>query len=286
MFWRAGLALAASLGLAACATGANHQPATLPEGAAYVALGSSFAAGAGIGPTKPGTPERCGRTVNNYASLLAEKLHLSLNDQSCGGATSDHVLGPWDELPPQIDAVNADTRLVTVTVGGNDLNYVGNLFAASCDPATGMKYQGKTYPCSQVRLPVEADVQRLESSLRDIALQVKARAPEARLVFVQYVTLVPQEMCEATQLSPSNAEAIRAIGLQLAQATAKVARETGSLVLSADEMSRAHSPCAVQPWSVGAHARLPQDKGAPWHPNADGHSAIAEALAKQIRSAG
>ena len=39
-----------------------------------------------------------------------------------------HVLAPWNELPAQIDAVTPDTRLVTITIGGNDLNYIGNLF--------------------------------------------------------------------------------------------------------------------------------------------------------------
>lgn len=49
---------------------------------------------------------------------------LNLVDVSCGGATTAHILGAWSELAPQIDAVTSDTKLVTVTIGGNDLNYV------------------------------------------------------------------------------------------------------------------------------------------------------------------
>ncbi len=72
----------------------------------------------------------------SYSRLLAAQLRLRLTDASCGGATTAHVLAPWNELPAQIDAVTSDTRLVTITIGGNDLNYMGVLFAASCHAGT------------------------------------------------------------------------------------------------------------------------------------------------------
>ena len=59
------------LALAGCATTTAQPPLTLSSGARYVSLGSSYAAGAGIGTLLPGTPQRCGRTQNNYARLLA-----------------------------------------------------------------------------------------------------------------------------------------------------------------------------------------------------------------------
>ena len=110
------------LALAGCATTLAQQPHSIPPGAQYVSLGSSYAAGAGIGTLVPGTPQRCGRTGNNYARQLAARLHLDLIDASCGGAKTSHTLGPWNELPPQVDAVTPATKLVTITIGGNDLN--------------------------------------------------------------------------------------------------------------------------------------------------------------------
>lgn len=267
------LALLASLALAGCA----HTPA-LPQGARYVAMGSSFAAGARIGPTKPGTPERCGRTVNNYATLLAARLKLDLDDHSCGGAATAHVLGPWNELPPQIDAVDAQTRLVTVTIGGNDLNYVGTLFMAGCDPANPRIVQGRTIACSAPRPLDEAALARLEAGLRNIARQVRQRAPQARLVFVQYVKLVPDKPCPAASLSPANAALAREIGMRLADVTARVAREEGAEVLAADSLSRSHTPCDAVPWANGSAPGQDIALGAPWHPNAAGHAAIADAL--------
>jgi lysophospholipase L1-like esterase len=275
-------ALLAALALAGCATTGGQELPSVPQGARYVALGSSFAAGAAIGPTKPGTPERCGRTVNNYASLLAARLRLELVDQSCGGATTAHLLGPWNELPPQIEAINAATRLVTVTIGGNDLNYVGFLFMAGCDPATGLVVQERTFPCSPPRAPSPAEVASAEAGLRNLARQVRQRAPQARLVYVQYVTLVPQRPCPAANLSAGNAKSGREIGWRLAEITARVAREEGAEVLPADRLSQGHTPCDAQPWANGMAPGFDLTRGAPWHPNAAGHAAIAAQLERML----
>jgi len=246
----------------------------------YVALGSSFAAGAGIGDTRPGTPERCQRALNNYASLLAAKLSLDLNDQSCGGATTAHVLNNWDELPPQLDAVDAQTDLVTITVGGNDLNYIGNLYMAGCDPEVGFTYKGKHRPCWPFRLPDEADYVAVESQMVAIGKEVRRRAPGAKLVFVQYVTLVPESPCPALQLSEARATEMRKLGLKLAQATRNAAAIVGAAVLDADRRSESHTTCDPAPWSKGAINPEDKSPGAGWHPNDAGHAAIAEALAE------
>lgn len=271
-----GLLAAAILALSGCTAAGAGPHSTLSPTARYVAMGSSFAAGAGIGPTKPGTPARCQRTALNYASLLAERLHLLLDDVTCGGATTAHVLGPWNELPPQIDAVTAGTRLVTITIGGNDLGYVGGLMAGGC---RSLRPAG---PCPEAKVPSDADYIQVERQLREIARQVRARAPQARLVFVQYLTLVPPQPCAEAALPPEFAAAGRATGERLAAITARVAGETGALVLAADALSRQHSPCSAEPWSIGMPPNLDRSRGAPWHPTIAGHAAIAQALAGQL----
>lgn len=269
----------ASLALASC----THTPETagVPPGSRYVSMGSSFAAGAGIGPTRPGTPERCGRTTNNYPSLLAKKLNLSLDDRGCGGATTEHVLGPWNEVPAQIDAVTQDTRLVTLTIGGNDLNYVGQLFGASCSPE-GKSLIRPTESCDVVAPPGPEDYARTEENLRALATEVKRRAPSAVLIFVQYVSLVPEELCEAVPLSDQSADTAREIAGKLAAITIKVAQEGDAILLPADELSRTHTPCDAQPWATGLPPDYDRSAGAPWHPNAAGHAAIADALAERL----
>lgn len=264
--------LAAALLLAGCA----HQPPRLQAGH-YVSLGSSFAAGTALGGVKPGTPQRCGRSPVNYATLLAGRLGLELTDVACGGATTAHVLGAWNELPPQVDAVTPDTRLVTITIGGNDLSYVFNLAAASCDPARGLSFGGRTVPCPAMKGPGEPDYARVESALREIARQVKQRAPAARLVFVQYVRLVPDPACPALAMSADAAAITRTIGQRLAAITARAARLEGAEILALDRLSAAHTPCDAAPWSAGPQPLGP-DANAPWHPTMAGHAAIAAAL--------
>ena len=259
-----------ALFLTACAA-PQHSLDPAPR---YVALGSSYAAGAGIGPRQPGSPEQCGRNTNNYASLLAARLNLSLVDQSCSGATTAHVLGPWGDLPAQIAAVNADTQLVTVTVGGNDVNYMGVVFGASCRAA-------EQPDCAPAFAPQDSDYASAEAGLRGIAREVHARAPGARLVFVQYVRLIGHTLCPAIPIAPADAATARAVGQRLADITARVASEEDAMLLPLDAASAGHGPCSERPWANGLPADYAPGDGAPWHPNAAGHAAAA-ALLEQL----
>jgi lysophospholipase L1-like esterase len=261
-----------------CAVGATSSSPVLLAGSQYVALGSSYAAGAGIGPLQPGSPQRCQRTTNNYASLLARRLQLQLTDASCGGATTATVLGPSNELPPQIDAVSASTRLVTMTVGGNDIDYMGALFGGSCRAGVA----ARPGPCPPRVQPTTAQYKALEASLTSIAREVARRAPQARLVFVQYLTAVPDKPCAATAIKPEDAAIGRAIGRELAAVTAQVAKATGALLVPADQMSRDHTACGAEPWSHGLHEGYDMQQGTPWHPAPAGHAAIAVELERLL----
>lgn len=270
--------IGAALLIGGCASTAAPDGLRLAKGAAYVAMGSSFASGAGIGPLRDGSPARCARNTNNYASLLSERLGLTLTDASCSGATTVHVLGHWNELPPQIDALTAETRLVTITVGGNDLGYAGGLFGGSC--RAGVSLRGR--PCPPNVLPDDGKLAQLAQSLRAISNAVRERSPKAKLVFVQYVRLVPDKPCDAATITPEDARTSREMGEKLATLTVMVARESGALVLRADTLSKGHTACSPEPWSNGFSKDFDPSKGAPWHPNAAGHKAIADALAKLL----
>src|ERR1700712_2315990 len=90
--------------LAACVTGTGRSGPAIAPGARYVAMGSSFAAGPGVDPVEQ-PPPTCGRSTRNYAHHFAGRRSLMLVDVSCGGATTAHVLGPWQDIPPQIDSI-------------------------------------------------------------------------------------------------------------------------------------------------------------------------------------
>ena len=263
------------LGVAAlAATPALARPAPLPEGARYVALGSSFAAGPGVGPTTPDTPARCGRGTLNYPNLLAAKLKLALIDATCSGATTEHVLGPWNEVPPQIESVGADARLVTITIGGNDVNFVGNIYAAACEQMTKPDAR-----CQKWR-DVGDDIWKGdEERMRRIVREVHRRAPQARVVFVDYITVLPPKgSCAAVLISDARMKQSVAAAKRLAKLTARVAHEEGAEVFRFSALSKSHAPCSAEPWSNGLTA--PAGDGIPVHPNRAGHVAAAEGLAK------
>ncbi len=256
-----------------CATTGHEKSSQSWSSGEYVAMGSSYAAGAQIGQLVADSPKRCGRTQNNYAHLLAARMNLNLNDVSCGGATTAHILGPWSELPPQIAAVTHETKLVTVTIGGNDLNYVRNLFFATCGKSELMM-PSTDRPCPPVEWPSNDAYAALEKHLRLIAQEIVQRSPKARLVFIDYLRILPKtDTCAEVPIDKTENEAARELLHRMSNVTKKVANSEGALFLAIGRMSAGHEACSRQPWGAG-HPGKPVD----WHPTAAGHEAIAREL--------
>lgn len=285
-------ALLASVLLASCAPLPNAATSAVPVGARYVAMGSSYASGPGVTHNADARDPRCTRSNDNYAHQVARALKLGLVDVSCGGATTKHVLEDWNELAPQIDALTADTALVTVTIGGNDLGYIGRLFAASCEGApteatkavcAGMRARAgsATPPPAE---PAAATWSATEAGLSAIAAEVHVRAPRARLVFVEYLMAVPDgALCTTLPLSPSGAQMARDTVGRLARLTEAVAKRADAEVLSVTAMSRGHDACAAEPWVTGFIPRAPGGAFVPYHPNLAGMTAVTEALVAKLR---
>lgn len=290
-----GVSLCALL-LAGCAAGPEVARAPVAPSARYVAMGSSFAAGPGVTVSADSPATRCTRSRDNYARQLARLRQLDLVDVSCGGATSTHLLVPWNELAPQIDALTADTALVTITIGGNDVGYVGRLFAASCKggselPASaaamckgmGARQQAGGPSASLPAIPTEAAWATLAASLDRITAEVRRRAPRARLIFVDYVTLLPSgALCPQVPLSADDAASARATARRLAQETASAAKRAGAETLRVSALSQRHDACAAEPWANGFVPRQGGAPFAPYHPNLAGMTAIAAALDRML----
>ena len=280
--------------LAVAAPAAGRDKVPLSHGARYVAMGSSFASGSGIAPYDPAAPARCQRSTENYARQLARKYKLALVDVTCGGATTAHILGPWNELPPQIVALTPDTALVTITIGGNDVGYIGGLIAGSCSdslpsgavaqPLCQMIAAGRR---SGAVMPTatEDGWRQVETALASIAHEIRRRSPRARIVFVDYLAVLPEGvLCAQTPLSPQAAETGRATAARLARLTAAVARRNGAEVLPASALSRkGHSACGPNPWMAGFIPPAEARTFVPYHPNLAGMAAVAEALDRHLR---
>jgi lysophospholipase L1-like esterase len=195
---------------------------------------------------------------------------------TCSGATTAHLLGPWRELPAQLDALTPETALVTITIGGNDIGYIASLFAASCAA------QPKAAICARITAPppvTTAQWQSLAQNFAAIAAEVRRRAPRARLVFVDYLTVLPPTaLCPETPMSPAQAAQGRALARKLARLTARAARKAGATLIPASTASASHHACAKTPWMTGFTPPPGAQGFVPYHPNQPGMTAVAKAL--------
>jgi len=245
----------------------------------YVALGSSMAAGPGIRPYVRGAPFGSGRSARNYAHLVAEQLNLDLVDVTFSGATTAHLLAERQRgARPQIEALDGSEELVTITIGGNDVGYVPLLMAASLPrPARLLPAIGALFD----RGAREQALDGVGDSLRAVGAAVRERAPRARVVFVDYLTLLPPDGTTAPPLSAADADLGRYVGTRLEEATAMAAQATGCELVPAGQASRQHHGWSAEPWAVGAGWPLPW-RPAPFHPNAAGMRAVAELVAVRV----
>jgi lysophospholipase L1-like esterase len=244
----------------------------------YVALGSSMAAGPGIRPGADGAPFRAGRSARNYPHLVAAKLGLDLVDVTYSGATTAHVLRERQNgVPPQIEALDGSEDLVTVTIGGNDAGYVPMLFVA------GFPSVVRRLPLLRDRLDPAARDRALADvgeSLKEVGRALRERSPRAKVLFVDYLTLLPPPGTPAPPLSDTDAALGRHVAEALERLTAEAAAATGCGLVRAGEASRDHHAWSAEPWTTKFGLPIP-GRTAPLHPNATGMRAVADLVMAQ-----
>jgi lysophospholipase L1-like esterase len=245
----------------------------------YVALGSSMAAGPGIRPRAGGAPRGSGRSARNYAHLVAEERKLKLVDVTFSGATTTHVLAERQRgAPPQIEALDGSEDVVTITIGGNDVGYIPLLMAASL-PGIARKF-----PRISALLNREAREEALVQvgdALHAVGTEARRRAPDARILFVDYLTMLPPPDAAAPPLSSADADLGRYVAVRLEELTAAAGQGTGCEIVRAGRASRDHHAWSAEPWTVGAVWPLPW-RPAPFHPNAAGMAAVAGLITAQL----
>jgi lysophospholipase L1-like esterase len=242
----------------------------------YVALGSSMAAGPGIRPSAAGAPFRAGRSARNYAHLVAAKLGLDLVDVTYSGATAANILTDSQHgAPPQAEALDGSEDLVTVTIGGNDVGYVPMLMAAGLPrivrsiPLLGGVVREMLDPTARDRALVE-----VAESLKEVGRTLRQRAPRAKVLFVDYLTLLPPTGA-APPLSDTDVALGRRIADTLERLTGEAAADTGCQWVRAADASREHHAWSAQPWTTKPGLPLP-GRPAPLHPNEAGMRGVAD----------
>lgn len=256
------------------------------------ALGSSYAAGPGI---QPMADRRARRSARNYPHLLAERLQAQLTDLTVSGATTGTIIDSPQRLfthvfPPQLQGLPADADLVTITAGGNDLQYVGSLIRfgvagwLSARPLT--RPLGTLFAREGVPQPSSDSVAEAARNLARIVTAARAKAPAARILLVDYITVIGP----ATRPGPgvpfdgAALDALRQLGEKVTELFAKAADLSAADLVLASERSREHALGSPQPWVTGLPPSLRDFPGA-FHPNADGMRGVADTIVDYLAGA-
>jgi lysophospholipase L1-like esterase len=254
------------------------------QSARFVSMGSSYAAGPGVGQPDPASGG-CARSLTNYARTVAAHRHLELVDVSCSGATTDNILDHGQHgFPAQIAAVTADTQLVAILIGGNDVAYVGDLHGFSC------RAEHKDQCAVSDSATLEQRFAALPAKLDRVVSAVRARAPHARIVLVGYLPALAasagdgKPLCAALPLAPRDAERMRATMTRLTQVFEATAARNHVDLVPAAGISVGHDACAATNYITGYHpARAPLWKEpVAYHPTQAGMDRVAVELERVL----
>lgn len=256
------------------------------------AVGSSFAAGPGI---KPIANRAAGRSARNYPHLVARGLGAELTDLTVSGATTETVLDTPQrrmrrEFPPQIAGVPSHADLVTITVGGNDLNYIGSMFALGIagrlKSSPWARPLRALLPRPQVPNPTAEAAERATVGLCHVVDAVRGRAPGARVLLVDYLTVIGPgtRPSRAAPFDEVEIDALRRLGETVSQVFEAAAARSGAELVRMRERSGEHALGSAHPWVGGLPDRL-RDLGkvTPFHPTAEGMRAVADAVVEQLK---
>lgn len=267
-------ALAAVLALAA-------PPASAAAGR-FVALGDSYAAGPLI--PLPIKPYGCLKSSNNYGSIAQRKLkYAEYRDMTCSGAETEDMTEPQGVSPgpnpPQFDALDANTRLVTLTIGGNDIGFSG--IAEDCIDTTPAN---AGHPCKDEYVvdgvdEVSARIAAAAPKVAAVLQGIRARAPQALVLVVDYPAIFPHTgNTGCWPLIPvANGDVVwlRSKQVELNQMLATQAAANGATLVGAYTASRGHDACRL-PLIRWVEPAIPLSAAAPIHPNLQGMQAMAK----------
>ncbi|WP_158542650.1 GDSL-type esterase/lipase family protein [Phytoactinopolyspora halophila] len=220
--------------------------------AGVVSLGDSYSSGLGVGEYD----DDCDRTPQAWGMLIFSD-EIAPSDRqllACSGATISDV---YDQLDDLEGGDGPGERLITLTVGGNDIGFAGEL-ARCFVPLVG---------CAS-REDVLADrIDALVEPLRQLYLDVQDAAPADTLIVGGYPLLVPdpdvRSRCRALTplLSTEERQMIRRLGGALNEAIEEAATAAGvqSAGSQLEETFDGHEACANEPgdWLHGLKLSWP-----------------------------
>jgi len=255
-------------------------------------LGSSFAAGPSIPPQVDAAARRSGA---NYPSLLAAALGAKLTDLSSSGATLLNVLNEPQQtllatLSPKLSLLPEDSDIVTITAGGNDMGYsagmIGEAAQLTIDDRELLGAMMEGMGLKKEGVVGSVGWEEVRDRFVRIIDAIKARAPKARIFLVEYLSVFGADSKVAVDqpLAAERVDVYRGMAGELSRAYREAAeqRAEGVEVVGVAAMSEGHALGSGEPWMTGYTKEMLMSGGAPFHPNALGHRAVAGELVRRV----
>jgi lysophospholipase L1-like esterase len=250
----------------------------------YVALGDSYASGEGNPPFDQGTNVSgangniCHRSAKAYPHVLPVHDQVILVDRACSGARVADVLtnsrNPTE--PPQLTWLDANTDIVTISIGGNDAGF--QVIELCLVPKA---------PCMAANPILEKNLATLAQELPNLYGQLRQHAPKARILVVGYPEIFPDPA--TVKIEGCGMVNFRGLGINSADVTflrqkeqelnttiQAATQQAGVEFVDEDAAFAGHEVCTPSPWVYGF---MPLDSRSSFHPTAAGQSAMAARVA-------
>ena len=230
----------------------------------YDVLGDSFGSGYGVPPYSPDAPA-CGRSQSAYGVLVDGRARLRLDDfVACAGATTTSLVAGG-----QLAALDGDTDLVLLSIGGNDIGWSEAVTAC---------LGGTDEQCAGAVALVRARIGTvLPGLLYTLHAQVADAAPHARVIVTGYPRLFSPRYGAYLGASPAEQSVLNGGADQLNGVLAAAAARHGFDFVDITKRFVNHGVNAPAPRLLGAF-----DPGR-FHPNLAGYKAYAAAVTAAIK---
>lgn len=276
----------------------------------YVNMGDSLSSGEGTyAPYLSGTDtsgNKCHRSPSSYSAQYA---HSSINSYSlanvaCSGAGASEIYSSANpntaQIPdageaPQDHALSSSTRLVTISIGINDLNLIG--FATQCYLLADQSKEDNCFNGIPNDPNYQARLSALPGQLDRVYSDIRSHAPNATVAVLTYPQIYPATYTSSCQTFPFSGFAlvtsqkmlntVRGVAHQLNTTIAtEAAKFPGFVVVDEENALSGHDVCASSRWVNQINGLSVFNQSSPddesLHPTTAGYQAMAGVLARRL----
>lgn len=279
--------LAAAIAFVAVAA-LSASPASADIIGRYVALGDSYTAGPLI-PNQSLNPLGCLRSDQNYPREVHRALRFtSFADVSCSGADTGDMTQPQNVAPgpnpPQFNALTADTTVVTLGIGGNDIG-----FSSVIESCATLSPFGSPCRNRYVVGGVDQLAQRIQQTAPAVAAAIQGihqRSPGATVFVVGYPTILPDTGIGCWPSLPiawNDVSYLRNTHKALNATLSQQAAANGAVYVDVYTPSIGRDACRGS-GTRWVEPLVPGNAAAPVHPNARGMDGMAAVVVAAINA--